>query len=194
MVDIISVTYNHDNILKCFINSIKSQTDNRWRLFIIHDGLNEKLKNDLQSNGYLIKDKIFFVEYPNRTQNYGHILRKWALNTLVTSEYVLITNGDNYYTPNMVEEVLKVKKDFIYFNCIHSHKTINNNNKKDYGFLDAKLMRGWIDIGSAVIKSSLAKKIGFNSVDFAADWFYFEDILNQSPSTQKIDKVLFVHN
>jgi hypothetical protein len=194
MIDIITVTYGQDENLKCFINSIKSQTDNRWRLFIIHDGLNEKLKNDLTKNNYLIDEKIVFIEYPNRTQKYGHILRGWGLENLVNNEYVLITNGDNYYTPNMVNEVLSRNEDFIYFNCVHSHKTINNNNKTDYGFLDAKLNRGWIDIGSAVIKTKVAKNIGFNSTEFAADWFYFEEILKTRPSIYKIDKVLFVHN
>lgn len=194
MIDILSVTYNQDEVLKCFINSIKSQTDNRWRLFIIHDGPNPKLKQDLTDNGYLVNDKIFFVEYPVRKNDYGHSLRKWGLNNLASSEYLLITNGDNYYTPNMVEEVLKVQKDFVYFNCIHSHKTPNNNTKQDYGYLDAKLSRGWIDMGSVVLKTSLAKKVGFNSVDFAADWFYFESILKLNPSIHKINKTLFVHN
>lgn len=194
MIDIICVTFGQDEILKCFINSIKSQTDNRWRLFIIHDGLNEPLKRDLEKNSYLIRDKIFFIEHPERTHNYGHKLRDWGLKNLATSDYVLITNGDNYYTPNMVKEVLSRREDFIYFNCVHSHKTKNNNNQTDYGYLEAKLVRGWIDIGSAVIKTTLAKKIGFNSTEFHADWVYFEKVLNLNPTTYKINKTLFVHN
>lgn len=194
MVDIISVTYGQDENLKCFINSIKSQTDNRWRLFIIHDGPNNSLKNDLNKNGYLIDGKVMFIEFSERTQKYGHLLRKWGLENLVNSEYVLITNADNYYTPNMIEQVLLRNEDFIYFNCVHSHKTINNNNKTDYGFLDSKLMRGWIDIGSAVIRTSFAKKIGFNSDLFHADWIYFDSILKTNPNSHKINKILFVHN
>lgn len=194
MVDIISVTFGQNENLKCFINSIKSQTDNRWRLFLIHDGKNNNLKEDLTKNNYLVKDKVFFIEYPERTQKYGHVLRKWGLENFVKSEYVLITNGDNYYTPNMVKEVLSRKEDFIYFNCVHSHKTKNNNNQNDYGYLDAKLNRGWIDIGSAVIKTNIAKKVGFNSELFHADWLYFESILKLKPSTYKINKTLFVHN
>jgi hypothetical protein len=38
------------------------------------------------------------------------------------------------------------------------------------------------------------KKVGFNSIDYAADWDYFEEVLKLSPSITKIDKVLFVHN
>jgi len=194
MVDIISVTYGQDESLKCFINSIKSQTSDEWRLFIIHDGYNTKLRNDLKNNGYLVEGKVMFAEYPKRVNDYGHTLRKWGLEKLVTSEYVLITNCDNYYTPTMVEEVTKRRESFIYFDCVHSHKTINNHNKTDYGHLPSKLKRGWIDMGSTVIKTDIAKRVGFNSTDFHADWVYFENILNQSPTTFKINKILFVHN
>lgn len=194
MIDIICVTYGQNESLKCFINSIKSQTNNNWRLFVIHDGYNNELRSDLSSNGYLVDDKVIFIEYPERVNDYGHTLRKWGLETLVTSEYVLITNGDNYYMPTFIDEVVKRNEDFIYVDCIHSHKTPNNHNKTDYGLLDAKLSRGWIDIGSAVIKSDIAKSVGFNSTEFHADWVFFEELLKKSINTFKISKILFVHN
>jgi len=194
MVDIIAVTYGHNEVLKCFINSIKSQTNTNWRLFIIHDGLNQKLKKELEVEKYVDNQKVFFIEHKERTQKYGHLLRKWGLDNLVTNEYVLITNGDNYYTPNMIDEVLKRKEEFIYFDCVHSHKTVLNYNKSTYGFMQTELRSSKIDMGCAVIKSNIAKKIGFNHFSFAADWKYFEEILRTKPTTFKIDKVLFVHN
>lgn len=192
-LDIISVTYGQDDILKCFINSIKSQTNKNWRLFLIHDGKNEELRMDLERNNYLT-DNITFIEHPERTMNYGHLLRKWGLENLVTNEYVLITNGDNYYTPNMVDEVLKNTEDLIYFDCIHSHDNILNHNKSTYGYMNSKLEISNIDMGCVVVKSSIAKSVGFNSISYSADWDYFSEILSTSPSIKKIDKVLFVHN
>jgi hypothetical protein len=59
--------------------------------------------------------------------NYGHTLRKWALENLVTNEYVLLTNGDNYYVPSMVNEVLSKNEDFIYFDLVHSLNIYLNN-------------------------------------------------------------------
>ena len=61
MVDIIAVTYNQNYNLKCLINSIKSQTNNNWRLFIIHDGINESLKSELRNENYLVDGKIEFI-------------------------------------------------------------------------------------------------------------------------------------
>lgn len=194
MVDIIAVTYGQNEILKCFINSIKAQTSNNWRLVIIHDGPNAKLHKDLKDNGYLSSHRITFIQHPVRTENYGHLLRKWSLENVIRNEYVLLTNGDNYYTPNMIEEVSKRSEDLIYFDLVHSHKTIYNNNKSTYGYMNSELACKKIDMGNVVIKSELSKKVGFNSVAFNADWIYFTEVLKLSPSIFKIDKVLFVHN
>lgn len=195
ILDIISVTYNQNESLKCFINSIKCQSNSNWRLFIIHDGINEALKNDLYQNGYLT-DNVIFVEYPERTENHGHFLRKWGLENFIKNEYVLITNCDNYYTPNMVNEVLSRNEDFIYFDCVHSHVTNKNHNNSSYGYMNCQLIANEIDMGCVVVKSEIAKSVGFNSIGFSADWDYFNSILNLdlSPTISKIDKILFVHN
>jgi len=193
VLDIIAVTYGQTDILKCFINSIKSQNNNNWRLFLIHDGKNDELRLDLENNGYLTGN-VIFVEYPERTNYYGHILRKWALENLVTNEYVLITNGDNYYVPIMVDEVLGKNEDFIYFDLVHSHENISNHNKSSYGHMKTVLSISNIDMGCVVVRSKIAKSVGFNSTGYAADWDYFNKILEQNPSIVKIDKILFVHN
>lgn len=193
MVNIIAVTYDHNESLKCFINSIKSQTNPNWKLFIIHDGPNQPLNNELINERYL-NDNIVFIEHPVRTQNYGHLLRKWSLENLELNGRVLLTNADNYYTPNLVEEVLKCDEDFIYFNVAHSHKNKSNHNKSTYGFMNVLLEESKIDMGCVVVNSDLAKRIGFNSTIYNADWIYFDEILKTNPSTYKIDKILFVHN
>ena len=193
ILDIIAVTYGQTNILKCFINSIKSQTNNNWRLFLVHDGENKELRLDLEKNGYL-SDNVNFIEYPERTMNYGHTLRKWALDNLVTNEYVLLTNGDNYYVPSMVNEVLSKNEDFIYFDLVHSHPNISNHNKSTYGYMKCFLKISNIDMGCVVVKSNIAKSVGFNSIGYAADWDYFDGILKTNPSIVRIDKILFVHN
>jgi hypothetical protein len=51
-----------------------------------------------------------------------------------------------------------------------------------------------IDMGCVVVNSDLAKRIGFNSTIYNADWIYFDEILKTNPSIHKIDKILFVHN
>ncbi len=192
-LDIIAVTYNQNENLKCFINSIKAQTSFNWRLFILHDGLNKELKEDLKNNNYLSGD-IEFIEHPTRTGHYGHCLRKWAIDNVINNEYTLLTNGDNYYVPTMVQEVLNKSEDLVYFDCVHSHITNINHNKTSYGYMNCKLVPNNIDIGCARIRTSLVKKVNFKSNHFSADWDFFNDIINEGATICKIDKVLFVHN
>ena len=194
-IDIVAVTYGQTDILKCFINSIKAQTSSNWRLLLIHDGLNEELFNDLNTNGYLEKGKVEFIESSSRQGKYGHPNRALALQKYVSNEYVLLTNGDNYYTPTMVEDVLNCSEDFIYFDCVHSHKLLFVNNKGlGYGHLNATLQNSRIDMGCVVVKTDIAKQAGFNHDDFAADWYYFQEILKIKPRVKKINKILFTHN
>ena len=61
-IDIVAVTYHQDETMKCFINSLKSQTNPNWSLYIIHDGEDDffhEMKKDLEDNGYL-NDKIVY--------------------------------------------------------------------------------------------------------------------------------------
>ena len=51
-----------------------------------------------------------------------------------------------------------------------------------------------IDMGCVAVKTNIAKSVGFNTVGYAADWDYFNNILKTNPSIIKIDKILFVHN
>lgn len=187
MIDIVAVTYKQGHKLKCFIESILSQTSNNYKLHVIHDGPDEEFLS-------LKYDSVNLIQYPNRTENYGHILRDWALKNIVHNEYVLITNGDNYYTPVMVEEVSKCKEDLIYFDFICHHSTTSNENKSSYGFLKSEMKSCFIDMGSVVVRSELAKKVGFNSTQFGADWDYFNQLLKITNSVTKINKVLLVHN
>jgi len=187
MIDIIAVTYHHGSRLKCFIESILSQSCKNYNLFVIHDGPDEQFSK-------LSYPSVNLIQHPTRTFNFGHQLRDWALQNIVQSEYVLITNGDNYYTPNMVEEVSKREEDLIYFDFIHHHDNPRNENKSTYGFLKSKLENSYIDMGSVVVRSKLAKQVGFKSLEMGADWIYFNEILKLNPSIAKIDKVLFVHN
>jgi len=194
MLDIIAVTYGHTDILKCFINSIKAQTCSDWRLVLIHDGINEELREDLENNGYVDQEKVVFVEFPTRTKNYGHVLRTYALKHLLKNEFVLLTNGDNYYVSTMVETVSKhTDHDFIYFDCVHNHNISVNHNKSSYGYLDCRLEITKIDMGCVVVRSDLAKGYEFD-LRIAADWRYFRKILSLDPRVIKIDKILFVHN
>lgn len=189
---ILAVTYGHDQELKCFINSILCQTNPNWTLKIVHDGNNSVLEESLKSNGYLDDSRIEMIFNPRRTKNYGHILRRDYIPTMPDDGYLLLTNGDNYYIPTFVEEVLNCigfdDISLIYWNFQSHHSRYNRG--------ATRLELSHIDMGSAAVKSSLAKKVGFESRSQSADWVYFRSIIN-SPGfieSRFISKYMFIHN
>ena len=203
ILEIIAVTYGHGFKLKCFIDSIRSQTNSQWCLHIIHDGAGEtydSLKEDLSSNGYLNDSRIVLSATENRTNNWGHPLREYGLqNRISGAPYITITNCDNYYVPiwvSNINDLSNQNKDFIYWDCVHNHQNHRFDRPYGYGLLNSQLKFCLIDMGCVAVKSNIAMKVGFPFRDFAADWKFFEACLRHTKpdKIQKIPKILFVHN
>lgn len=203
ILEIIAVTYDHGFKLKCFIDSIRSQTNPNWCLHIIHDGASDifnDLKKDLTKYGYIDDARIVLAATETRTNNWGHSSREYGLqNRISDAPYITITNCDNYYVPIWVSDICTLVNndiDFIYWDCVHNHKNPNFDRSCGYGLLNSKLNKCWIDMGCVAVKSDIANKVGFPFRDFEADWKFFEKCLKLIPNKKiyKIPKILFVHN
>ena len=185
LLEIIAVTYKQDHIMHCFMESILAQTLKNWRTFLIHDGPCELFEKE--SEKYKLDPRINVSNTLTRYNDFGHSLRSQGLEKFIgNSEYLLITNADNYYVPTFIEEMCLGTEDFVYCNMIHNHR--------NYGVLDSKIERGFIDMGSFIVKTKIAKQVGFNHTCYAADWFFIQDLLKVVSSIRKVDKTLFVHN
>lgn len=204
IIEIIAVTYDHGHKLKCFIDSILSQSADNWRLHIIHDGggqLYDSTKLDLESNGYLKDERIIFSKSSKRFNDYGHSLRSFGLdNPISDSEYTVITNCDNYYVPEWISFInnsMMKDPDFIFWDCVHNHSGNTSFDRLNpYGLCESKLNEGHIDMGSVAVRTRIASKVGFKHKNFNADWTYFEQCLKHcvSEKIHKIPCILFVHN
>lgn len=187
-LDIVSVTYGHNHELRCFVESILSQSSHNWRLHLIHDGPGPEFIRIM--NQYWGDTRINYFCTETRANDWGHSLRALGLSTIQEkdSRYVLFTNADNIYVPVFVEEMTKACSDIVYCNMIHDHW--------DYRFRETSLQRGKIDCSAFVVKTELAKKVGWNSREYAADWYYIQDVLRAYPNASVIknNKILVVHN
>ena len=119
-------------------------------MLIIHDGpdMPEFLKKKP-------KDKrITVMNTPTRFNDYGHSLRDIGLQKIQDdSYYTLLTNGDNYYVPAFIDEMCMFTEDLVYCNLVHNHWK--------YEAREAAMHRRGIDIGCAVVRTDIAKKVGF---------------------------------
>jgi len=187
-LSIIAVTYKQGHLLKCFVESILSQTNENWRLLLIHDGP----WDDSDLKYFSVLDyRIECLSSESRFNDWGHSLRAMAIPKLPYSKYTLITNGDNYYIPSFIQEMTSGKEDVIFCDMIHSHP------QQQYRkYMNTSIQLGEIDCGAIIVNTDIVKKVGWNSRIFNADWEYIKEVFEvvPKPTCRKVEKTLFVHN
>jgi hypothetical protein len=181
------------------VHSFLAQTLQNFKLLILHDGYDEQMDHILaglkKSNPGVID--YFFTD--ERYNDYGHTLRDIGIG-MVDTEFVLITNDDNYYCPVFLERVfLAIKErhaDIVLCDMIHSHSNPGGRPQLPYCLFKTGPTRLSIDIGCFVARSEWAKTVGFKDKTHDGDASFFEDLLRLRPNARvaKVNQVLFVHN
>ena len=200
-IHVIAVAFEKHDQLKVFVQSWINQTKDNYILTVIHDGPNEEFNLIMKKYKDECPTRIEYLTTEKRFNDYGHSLRDIALRNIL-GEYVLLTNADNYFIPKTIEFINEVfiehQPELIIFDMVHSHDMPGGRNLPAYSFFETKLERFSIDISAAIVKASLAGKVGFRDKSHDGDASYFEDILKlkhpDELSFAKIPRVLFVHN
>ena len=181
------------------ISSLMFQTHENWELILIHDGpMSDSVRSHLapQANGMWDgSDRVKIIETKERKGNYGHHLRQWALNEFELGEYTVVTNADNYYTPVFIEYMLKGFAKSHTAVATYCDKMIHSY--KAWDVIGCKLERGYLDCGGVMIKSAIAKEVGWRDIEsHSSDWTFFSDIAAKySPRNFiPVKGALFVHN
>lgn len=199
----VCVAYKRYAQIPVLIHSMLCQSLHNWKLHIIHDGYDEEMDNLLRP--YHEKHPEIRYEFtPTRHNDYGHTLREIGIHKADT-EYLLITNDDNYYVPEflklMFREIDTHQLDMVLCDMVHSHLKMGEGAKRyaadQYGFLSTRPKKFGVDIGCFIVRTQLAKQVGFADKSFIGDGTFVEDLIaagGESMKIGKINKVLFVHN
>lgn len=195
-LNVICVAYRKTPELRMLINCFFVQSDPRWNLFIIHDG---PPPADLVKMIEFYRDPRIKFEFTEKVNgSWGHPNRRMMLRKMPHSrkDFILITNDDNYYVPLFVEMMMtQARKEanntgIVYCNTVHNYTK--------YDVLETRLKRGSVDMGSFIVRSDVARKVGFNSDEFDADGIYAEECAQYCSKMKlklvHIRKALFVHN
>jgi len=198
VIGVMAVAYRRPGPLKVLIQCFLNQTASNWTLTVIHDGPDDEFAQIMQ--GCLVPGKIEGYCTGARHSDFGHTLRAIGIEQ-ATSDYLLLTNDDNYYVPKFIEilsgEIQQTQADVILFDMVHSYDRPGGRPQPSYSYFQTHLSRWNIDMGAAVVRTSLAKAAGFRDRSYDGDATYFEDVLRVGgPATKvhKLDRVLFVHN
>ncbi len=196
---VVCVSYKRYDNIPILIHSFLTQTLQSYKLLIIHDGHDAKMEAILAHYKQEHPDKIDYRFTERRYNDYGHSLRDIGIK-LADTEYILITNDDNYYCPRFVELMVPEMKatgaDIALCNMIHSHDRPGMRPQASYMPFETRPARGSVDIGSFIARTAWADRVGFRDKSHDGDATYFEDLLRcaEQPKVLKVERTLFVHN
>lgn len=196
---VVCVSYKRYENIPILIHSFLAQTLQSYKLLIIHDGHDAKMDAILSRYKAEYPDKLDYLFTEQRYNDWGHSLRDMGIG-LADTEYILITNDDNYYAPKFLELMLpdmKAKQaDIAMCNMIHSHHNPGLRPQPSYMPFDTRPERGSLDMGCFITRTALAQQVGFRDKGHDGDATYFEDLVKAAGNARllKVDRTLFVHN
>lgn len=172
---------------RCFLASLQAQTFPSWQVIVRHDGpWPQELKPKTSD------PRIRLDNTPQRHGGYGHALRQSLLDELTPKHrWVVLTNEDNYYVPTFLEWMIAEGESrdawLVCCNLVHSHRF--------WQPLPVRMRRGQIDLGCALVRSTLAQEVPFARTDFAADAGWLTRLAERAGSKVVfVDAFLMVHN
>lgn len=128
-ISIITTTYNHEDFIVQTIESVIAQTYTNWELLIGDDSSDDTSRNIIQS---------YVTKYPNRIRAWRHKPNKGIvdnMNFLIEmisgdSEYISFLEWDDMYTPNNLEEKIKVFKRYPEIGLVYSDFSLIDKGSK----------------------------------------------------------------
>lgn len=191
------VAYRRHAQITCLIHSLQAQTDTSFHLVIMHDGPDAEMLRLLSKLSDETTLSFEFRFTRRRHDDYGHSLRAEAIRDCAT-DYILLTNDDNYYVPKFVELMLSAARskalDLVLCDMVHSHERPGGRPVASYSAFPTHPSPGNSDIGCFIVRAERARQVGFRDRRSIGDATFIADLMAQAPRWGKIEKILFVHN
>jgi hypothetical protein len=192
--------YRRPNLIKVILHALQAQTLADFRVVVTHDGEDTTMLDVLRATADTLTIPVEYRFSAQRHADYGHTLRDRTIAECA-SEFLLLTNDDNYYAPPFVEmmfdSVDRYALDLVMCDMVHSHPGAGGRPVPAYSPFAVAPRRLSADIGCFIVRSALAKRVGFRDRTHDGDGTYIDDLMALGPDMVrwgKIDRTLFVHN
>ena len=181
------------------ISSMICQTHKNWELILIHDGENTTGLREIVNTAN--EPRITYLETVDRVHFWGHPIRQWALNEIkenrlgLNTDYVVITNGDNYHVPTFLEYLVKGFQ--LNANVIATYCSDMVHSYSKWKVIECSIKLGYVDCAGVMVKKEVACDIGWADVyGHSSDWTYFDQIAKKFgvENFVKVTGCLLIHN
>ena len=178
------------------IESLLDQRHRDWKLVLYHDGPLVKPEPVVAKLRRVCEPRILQYTTRKRYNDWGHTLRQLGLNIVSKMElgdYVVITNGDNYYAPGFCDimvNAIEKQPGAVGGYCDMTH------NYWQWKPLRSVLHHGNIDCGCVMVQREVAIEAGWLDKAKDADWTYIERIIERygEENLVHVQNTLFTHN
>ncbi len=193
------VAYQRPEAIHVLLRSLFVQTDQDFFCKVYHDGYDPKIELILRAYREEYPEQMDYEFTSKRYNDFGHSLRQMAIND-AKGEYLLITNDDNYYVPVFVQNMMSRAKvddsDLVICDMVHSYDRPGARNQIPYNFFQTSPSLGNIDIGAMIVRTEIAKEVGWRDMTAIGDGTYCNDVVASKAQIRisKVPQILFVHN
>lgn len=130
-ISIITTTYKHQDFIAETIESVLAQTFTDWELLIWDDSPDDKTWNIIEK---------YVSIFPNKIKAWHHSPNKWIVNNMNfllekvsnESEYIAFLEGDDMFTPDNLEEKIKIFVQYKNIWMIYNNLDFIDENSKKY--------------------------------------------------------------
>ncbi len=162
------------------INQMLNQTYQHKQLLVFSSDLDLKDLKKKYSN-------CEFFDVPNR-KDWGHAKRAMGL-AFAEGKYMCFVNADDEYDPLFLEYLITAleKEEGQLAYCDWADKSI------DFNTALAFLAKGQMTSGNFVVRSDIAKKVGWQHRLYASDWYFIRDLIGEGVQTVYLNYNLMKH-
>ncbi len=198
-LSIVVVSYKQPMALQCLLSSLACQTLQNFEVLVYHDGPDPET-HAVAERFVALGDRFRYRETDTRHNDWGHSLRQIGIGE-ASGEFLLITNGDNYYVPRFAEFAFDAVEagglDMVLWDLVHSYTSPGLRTLRCYTPFRVFPARYVVDIAAVMVRTALARRVGFADRSQNGDATYVEQLLALGDApirVGKVEKVLAVHN
>lgn len=174
------------------ITSLLDQTYASIEVIVVHDGTMPD--NERRFLASLSDKRLRVFQTPEVSKDWGHTPRIVGLsNVSPNSKAVVFTGVDNYHLRSFTEDLLCpfINDDRVvatYCDMVH--------NNVFWNIMKTKLQYARIDCGCFMVRTDVAKEIGWETSVTWEDWVFIQKVVNKygEDRIKKVPKMLYVHN
>ena len=174
-------SWKRKNKLKVIIEKIRNQTYKNLEIIVICSNIPQKTLNEVSQNVTAI------YEIKNMPEYLGHDKRSIGVH-MATGKFLGFFSDDDDYSPKYIEKLVKAIKGrdlaFSWFTSRFWHNILIKTRPKIHEIAG----------GCFLVRSKLAKKIGYRCIDFVSDGRFVEDLVRAGAKFKCVPEILHVNH